>query len=103
MLCNLDELAENLKTLISEMSEIHNKIVNPIEAKKNNAAHSFLIKLPKIILLVKVCPYLEIKDINNLSTSCVGMRRIIYSPIGWKILTYFHTPYPIQIKYETRG
>jgi hypothetical protein len=99
MLCNLDELAENLKTLISEISEIHNKIVNPIEAKKNNAAHSLLIKIPKIILLVKVCPYLEIKDINHLSTVCVGMRRIIYGPIGWKLQSYFHTPYPIQIKY----
>jgi len=97
MLCNLEELHVNLQSLIQELSEIHNKIINPIEAKKSNT-HSFLIKLPKIILLIKIAPYLAIEDIISLSSTCVGMRKVIYGPIGWKLLSRLFSPYPIIIK-----
>lgn len=76
---------------------MHNKLINPIEAKKSNA-HSLLVKLPKIILLIKIVPYLGTLDMINLSTVCVAMRRTIYSPIGWKILNRIMTPYPLYLK-----
>jgi hypothetical protein len=76
---------------------MHNKLINPIEAKKSNA-HSLLMKLPKIILLIKIIPYLGAPDCISLSTVCVGMRRTIYSPIGWKILNRIQSPYPLFFK-----
>ena len=76
---------------------MHNKLINPIEAKKSNA-RSLLMKLPKIILLIRIVPYLDASDIVSLSTVCVGMRRTIYSPIGWKILNRIQTPYPLFLK-----
>ena len=97
MLCNLEELQNNLQSLLGELSDIHNKLINPIQAKKSNT-HSFLIKLPKVILMLRVCPFLEADDIIQLSTVCVGIRKTIYSPIGWKLLSRVLTPYPLIIK-----
>lgn len=62
MLCNLEEVQVNLKSLLYELSDIHNKIINPIQAKKSNT-HSILIKIPKVILLVRVVPYLRYEDV----------------------------------------
>ena len=97
MLCNLPELQNNLYELLNELSDIHGKLVNPIQAKKSNT-HSFLIKIPKVILLVRIAPYLKYQDVIQLSSTCVGMRKTIYSPIGWKILSRVMTPYPLVIK-----
>lgn len=97
MLCDLEELQNNLQSLLTELAEIQNKLVNPIEAKKSNT-HSFLIKLPKVILILRVCPFLTQEDIVQLSTTCVGIRKAIYSPIGWKLLSRVQTPYPLIMK-----
>ena len=80
------------------MSEIRNKLINPIEAKQQNAKHSFLVKLPKLILLAKIAPFLTLKDIEFLSNTCAALRKTIYGPIGFKILSFTHTPYPIAVK-----
>ena len=97
MLCNLSELQTNLQSLLSELSEIHSKLIDPIQAKRSNT-HSFLIKMPKLILLVRVMPYLSYEDVVQLATTCVGMRKTIYSPIGWRLLSRVITPYPLIIK-----
>jgi len=54
--------------------------------------------MPKVLLLVRITPFLDMSDIVNLSCTCVAMRRSIYSPIGWKILNQIHSPYPIIVK-----
>jgi hypothetical protein len=97
MLCNLPELQSNLESLLIELSEIHNKLINPIQAKKSNT-HSLLIKIPKVLLIVKVAPFLTYEDIIDLSSTCIGMRKTIFSPIGWKLLSRVLTPYPLIIK-----
>ena len=56
-----------------------------------------MLKIPSLVLLTKICFYLNIKDINSLSNSCKGMRKKIYSPLGLRILTGLKTPYPITI------
>lgn len=97
MLCNLEEVELNLHSILEEVSEIQNKLVHPIQAKKSNC-HSFLIKLPKVILLLRVCPFLTQFDIVQLSTTCLGLRKTIYSPIGWRLLSRVLSPYPLMIK-----
>lgn len=97
MIFNLEELHYNLKSLINELSDMHHKIINPIQAKKHNQS-SFIIKIPKVILLIKVSPYLDYCDVITLSSTCTAMRKIIYSPIGFKILNFVHSPYPIIYK-----
>ena len=72
-------------------------MINPIQAKKSNT-HSILIKIPKVILFVRIVPYLKYDDVIELSTTCVGLRKVIFSPIGWKLLSRVLTPYPLIIK-----
>lgn len=97
MLNNLDELHYNLTSLIEELSDIQSQIINPISAKKSNS-HSFLVKLPKVILIIKITPYLDYKDIVSLSSVCSALRKAIYSPIGWRLLNYVQSPYPLTVK-----
>lgn len=55
-----------------------------------------LIKVPRVILLAKICPYLTITEINVLSTVSSSLRKEIYGPIGFKILSRITSPYPIK-------
>lgn len=57
-----------------------------------------LINLPKLIFIVHVCPFLQIDEVNKVSMVCLAMRRTIYGPIGWAVLSYSHSPYPIRFK-----
>ena len=97
MIFNLEELHYNLKSLIHELSDMHHRIINPITAKKHNQS-SLLIKIPKVILFIKISPFLEYNDVIILSSTCVAMRKIVYSPIGFKLLNIIHSPYPIVYK-----
>lgn len=97
MICNLEDISINLSQLLQDLQQLQTKIVSPIQAKKDNRS-SFLIKIPKVILLLKICPYFNQNDIVQLSNVCIGLRKTIYSPIGWKLLSRVITPYPLIIK-----
>lgn len=56
-----------------------------------------LVKIPKIILLAKICTFLTVPEINTLSTVSSHLRKSIYGPIGFKILSRVTSPYPVQI------
>ena len=73
------------------------KLVSPMEAKKDNK-NSLLILLPKVILIIKVCPYLEYGEIIKLSSVSSALRKSIFGPIGWKLLNRVYSPYPITIR-----
>ena len=73
------------------------RLVSPIEAKKDNK-NTLLISLPKVILIIKVCPFLEYLDIIRLSSVSSVLRKSIFGPIGWKLLNRVHSPYPITIR-----
>ena len=45
MIFNLEELHYNLKSLINELSDMHHKIINPIQAKKHNQSSFIITKL----------------------------------------------------------
>ena len=69
----------------------------PLEARKSNS-HSILIKMPKIILLVRLCPFLEYRDIVELSSVSTVLRRTVFGPIGWKLLSRISSPYPLLFR-----
>ena len=68
-----------------------------MQAKKSNT-HSMLNKLPKMILLVRVMPFLTPQEANQLATTCTAVRRAVFGPIGWAVLNKIHTPYPATLK-----
>lgn len=59
---------------------------------------SLLLRIPKILLLHEVMIYLSDEDILNLSSVCRLLRRLVYSPVGWKVLSYSRLP--IRVKYK---
>lgn len=59
---------------------------------------SLLIKMPKVILLGRVAQYLLDGEIVKLSCCCRSLRKLVYSPMGWKILSYSRQP--IHVRYR---
>lgn len=55
--------------------------------------------MPTLVLLTKICCFLNIKEINELSNTCKAIRKKIYSPLGLRVLTGLKSPYPITIIY----
>jgi hypothetical protein len=58
-----------------------------------------LLQLPKGVLLIQICSFLSVPEVTIFSSTCMGLRRTIFSPLGWKFLIRLKTPYPIQIVY----
>jgi hypothetical protein len=71
--------------------------MNPLEAKRSNIRNSILLKIPKYLILSRVLPFLTSRECNYLSSTCSLMRHCIYSPLGWKFMTYSHSPYPVAV------
>lgn len=57
---------------------------------------TLLTKMPRVILLQNVFIYLTDEDIIRVSSVCHALRDAVYSPFGWKILSYTRS----QIKYK---
>ena len=93
---SLADLESNLKMLIKELRSIEDSIAQPQRLREKNSK-TVMLRIPRVILLARICPFLSMQDINSLSNTCSGMRKIIYSPIGFKILTKVKTPYPIKV------
>lgn len=53
--------------------------------------------MPRALLLLSICRYLSMEDINGLSMVCSDLRKKVYSPMGWKIISRLKTVYPLQI------
>lgn len=87
MLAELDSIHVNLKSLINKINEFEHEISTPYEAKKSNMKTSILIKIPKYLLLTKILPFLSHRECQYLSNVSVFIRRSIYSPLGWKVMS----------------
>jgi len=80
---------ETLKELIISFEDLKNKIFY----KEKNIEKTFtsvLFKIPIPLFLRKVCIFLTEDDIVKLTQTCSVLRKIIYSPIGLKILIRSH-------------
>lgn len=96
---NLKDLEGNLKDLIKELEQMQQSVSEPLEKQKLNN-ETMLLKVPKCVILVSICKYLTVPEINTLSTVCVALRKTVYSPIGWRIISRIKTPYPIEVVYK---
>lgn len=95
MLYNIEELQDNLLTLLGELSNIDIKLKNKDLSTHTNKK-TLLIKMPRIVLLQNVFIYLTDEEIIKVSSVCHALRDAVYSPFGWKILSYTRS----QIKYK---
>src|SRR3990167_9223030 len=50
-----------------------------------------LSKLPKLVLLTKLLPFLDEDELNKVASICKVLRKLIYSPMGLKIIVYNRT------------
>lgn len=80
---------ETLKELIISFEDLKTKIVHK-EKSIEKTFSSFLFKLPIPLFLRKVCIFLSEDDLIKLTQTCSILRKIIYSPIGLKILIKSH-------------
>lgn len=80
---------ETLKDLIISFEELKSKIIYK-EKSIERTFSSILFKLPLPLFLRKVCIFLSEDDIIRLAQSCSVLRKIIYSPLGLKILIKSH-------------
>jgi hypothetical protein len=95
---NVEELDANLELLLREFEDI----VGQMERSKKTATTnktSLIVRIPKMLLLHDVMVYLSDSEIVTLSSVCRMLRRLVYSPIGWKLLSYSRLP--IRVKYRT--
>jgi hypothetical protein len=56
-----------------------------------------LLQIPKGLLLIQICSFLTMPELTQLSSTCMGLRRTIFSPLGWKFILRIKTPYPVQL------
>lgn len=48
----------------------------------------FIGKMPKLVLMTRVLPFLDEDEINKLAGVCKGIRKLIFSPMGLKIIVF---------------
>ena len=80
---------ETLKELIISFEDLKNKIFYK-EKNIEKTFSSVLFKIPIPLFLRKICIFLSEDDIIKLTQTCSILRKIIYSPIGIKILIRSH-------------
>lgn len=44
--------------------------------------------MPKLVLMTRVLPFLEEDDINKLAGACKALRKLVFSPMGLKIIVF---------------
>lgn len=80
---------ETLKELIVSFEDLKSKIIY----KEKNIERNFscaLFRIPIPLFLRKVCLFLSEDDLIKLTQTCSVLRKIIYSPLGLKILIKSH-------------
>lgn len=97
MLYNLEELESNLHVLLGEFEQLKDKMKHMRDSQVHNKA-AVLLRMPKLLLLQDVMVYLTDHEVIVLSSVCRMLRRLVYSPIGWKVLSYSRLP--IRIRYS---
>lgn len=98
MLYNLEELETSLVSVLNDLVAVDLKFKNKESFARTNK-RSFLLKLPRVILLQNVFLFLTDDDIVTTSSVCQALRQAVYSPFGWKLLSY--TRSQIKYKYKT--
>lgn len=51
----------------------------------------FVSKVPKLLILVRILPFLDEDELNKFGSVCRVFRKLIYSPMGLKIVIYNRT------------
>ncbi|CAD8075725.1 unnamed protein product [Paramecium primaurelia] len=75
----LDKIIAQLDEL--EISQKHKEV----QIKHNQ--NSLLLRLPKVILIQRICGFLDDQDLYRFTATCSTMRKIMFSPLGFKLLT----------------
>ena len=88
--------------MIKELKEVQLKSKSTLMATHQNRSQ-MLIKIPKLIIVSKICRYLTPKEIVHLSGVCSILRKAVYGPLGWKILSFQLNKCPPLLKEISLG
>lgn len=76
---------DKLDTLIDQLDDLEKGFKAHQQLQKLNQ-ESFLLRIPKVILIQRVCAFLEDVDLYALTSTCTTLRRVIFCPLGFKLL-----------------
>jgi hypothetical protein len=82
--------------LLAEFQELVGQIERATSINETNKK-TIITRIPKMLLLHDVMVFLTDKEIVVFSSVCKMLRRLVYSPIGWKVLSYSRLP--VRVKY----
>jgi hypothetical protein len=86
------KLMDKLDKIIAQLDELEISQKHREDQIKHNQT-TFLLKLPKVyylfikvILIQRVCGFLDDNDLYKLTATCSTMRKVMFCPLGFKLL-----------------
>ncbi|CAD8162129.1 unnamed protein product [Paramecium octaurelia] len=76
---------DKLDKIIAQLDELEISQKHREELLKRNQA-TFLLKLPKVILIQRVCGFLDDNDLYRFTATCSTLRKVMFCPLGFKLL-----------------
>ncbi|CAK68291.1 unnamed protein product (macronuclear) [Paramecium tetraurelia] len=76
---------DKLDKIIAQLDELEISQKHREELLKRNQA-TFLLRLPKVILIQRVCGFLDDNDLYRFTATCSTLRKVMFCPLGFKLL-----------------
>jgi len=70
------------ESLLSELEKLD--VVK--QRTESNREAALIKKLPKLTVLEKIMPYLQLSEINSLALACRSLKALIHGPVGFKLV-----------------
>ncbi|CAD8110539.1 unnamed protein product [Paramecium primaurelia] len=77
---------DKLDKIIAQLDELEISQKHREDLIKRNQSTQIL-KLPKVILIQRICGFLDDQDLYRFTATCSSMRKIMFCPLGFKLLT----------------
>lgn len=77
---------ESIEQIILKLDEAKKREEEILRIHQGNLKTLFLSKLPKLIILTHILPYLTENEILKFAGVCRTIKALIYSPMGLKVL-----------------
>ncbi|KAM3135863.1 hypothetical protein pb186bvf_011992 [Paramecium bursaria] len=76
---------DKLDRIITQLDELEYSQKRHEDQIKHNST-TLLLKIPKALLIQRICGYLDDNDLYKLAGTCSTLRKIIFCPLGFKLL-----------------
>ncbi|CAK82654.1 unnamed protein product (macronuclear) [Paramecium tetraurelia] len=77
---------DKLDKIIAQLDELELSQKHKEEQIKHNQ-NSLLLRLPKVILIQRLCAFLDDLDLYRFTATCSSLRNIMFCPLGFKLLS----------------